>query len=170
MQFMNASCSRLVSEDSFRSWQRGWIMLPFSCPPSISCRAKPSINHPWASPSRQSRTRLINSPPVSFIWMRILVPAPSNSITLSVPIDPPSNSTNSGPLLLLLSRLCMFAVVAVFAGLGVNEVSIPGLSELAIRELTAIALLTLPVLALCRRREHLSGLLGAPSTLLFRFQ
>ena len=92
--------------------------------------------------------------------MRILVPAPSNSITLSVPIDPPSNSTNSGPLLLLLTRLCAFAGVAVFAGLGVNEVSIPNLCQLALGGVTAIALLTLPVLVL---------LLGAPSTLLFRF-
>ena len=95
--------------------------------------------------------------------MRILVPAPSNSITLSAPIDPPSNSTNAGPTILLLSRFSVFACVAVFAGLGVNEVSIPGilgLSELALRAVTAIALLTLPVLVL---------LLGAPSTLLFRF-
>ena len=81
--------------------------------------------------------------------MRILVPAPSNSITLSAPIDPSSNSTNAGPTILLLSRFSVFACVAVFDGLGVNEVSIPGilgLSKLALRAVTAIALLSLPVL------------------------
>ncbi len=140
-----------------------------------------SDDHPWAGPCRQSRTRLINSPPVSFVWMRILVPAPSNSITQSAPpIVPSSNSTKAvGPPLLLIS-VSMFARLAVFAGLGVDaplgmdaglgvdEVSVRSVSEIALRGVREVALWAVRGFGPLTVRVVVF-LLGLPSTLLLRF-